>query len=392
MAFKIPTTQSINDSIISNIEGRLNQTTPLQSNAFNRVLSAALALCLSGVYKYAADRAKQSLAKTALGDDLKAIGADRGVVFKDASFSIVEADITGSDGVSISSTIPFISSTNGLRYFPTSSQIIAGGVATLSLKCEEAGASGNLNNGDTLSIGAQVSNAATFATVTSTSQSGADEEPDESYRLRVLTSQRAKTGGGNYADYRIWAEETSGVKRAYPYSGRPITFPGTPSPPERTVYIEAQSSIDVDGIAPQYLLDDVRAMITTDPVTGYARQPAGLTDDTLYVESISVLSVNVMVENLVVDPSKDAKSKQDISDAVSLYFSTVTMFISGLDYEGDRSDTISIASIGGIVNDALRDTGGTVTSVKFGFDLLYNELRYQLRPGEKLKVGVVDYA
>ena len=107
-------------------------------------------------------------------------------------------------------------------------------------------------------------------------------------------------GGGNAADYREWAQEVAGVTRAYPYSGKPVALLLESSPPDRTVYIEADTTIDPDGIAPQALLDEVRATITTDPVTGLARQPLGLTDSTLFVESISRTEFFVGISHLFV--------------------------------------------------------------------------------------------
>jgi len=392
MAFNIPTTKETFDSLLANIESRINQASPLLARAFNRTIAASLSLVITGLYKFAANRAKQSLALTASGDDLHNIGLDRSVIFRGPVAAVVTADILGTDGTVISSTISFTADANGLRYFPSSSQVISGGTAALTLTCETVGAEGGLINGSVLTIGAQVSGAATVATVTGTTVIGADEEAQETYRGRVLTAQRVTPGGGNYSDYRIWAEEATGVRRAYPYAGRPITDPIASVPPERTVYVEAQESIDADGIAPQVLLDAVLAMIIADPSTGFERQPLGLTNDTLYIESIVRLPVFVEVQGLLVDPAKDAQARADIETALDVYFKRMTMFVVGLDFDGDRNDTLSIASIGGVVDDALRATSGSISSVRFGFDAFLSETRYQLRPGELVKNGTISYA
>lgn len=391
MAFPIPTTQDTFDLILANIESRTNQTSPLPVRAFNRVIAGAVALVITGLYKFGAERAAQSLAVTATGVDLENIGADKGVTRTAAVAAVVTADLPGTNGTAIPSTISYTAASNGLRYFPDADAVVAGGVAALTLTCEQLGAVGNLNNGETLSISAQISGAATTATVTGTSTTGANEQEQETYRARVLTAQRVTTGGGNSADYRIWSEEPAGVRRAYPYSGQPTDSGGTSSPPERTVYVEAQVSIDPDGIAPPALLDAVRDSITTDPQTGFERQPLGLTDDTLFVESIVRLGVFVEVQGLLVDPSKEAQAKSDTADALDLYSASVLMFITGLDFEGDRNDILSVASIGGVVDDALRATSGTITSVRFGFDATLSELRYQLRPGELVKIDTITY-
>lgn len=392
MSFQIPTTQESFDQLLANIEARINQVSPLLARAFNRVIAGSVSLVITGLYKFGAERAKQSLALTATGDDLEDIGADRGVIKKKAVAAAVTVDVAGTNGITIPSTISWVAASNGLRYFAAADVVIAAGIATLSLTCEETGAVGNLNNGETLSISAQISGAATIATVTGTTTTGADEEEQETYRARVLTAQRVTTGGGNAADNRIWAEETAGVRRAYPYAGQPLGSGVTSEPPERTVYVEAQVSIDPDGIAPPALLADVRTSITTDPETGFERQPLGLTDETLFVESITRLGLFIEVQDLLVDPSKEAQAKQDIEGAIDLYLANVLMFVGGLDFEGDRNDTLSIASIGGVVDDALRATNGSATTVRFGFDVLLLETRYQLRPGELVKRDTITYA
>ena len=69
MAFNIPTTAASVAQILANIESKLNQTSPALPKAFNRVLSVALGLSITGLYKYASERAKQNLVLTATGVD-----------------------------------------------------------------------------------------------------------------------------------------------------------------------------------------------------------------------------------------------------------------------------------------------------------------------------------
>ena len=237
MAFNIPTTAASAAQILVNIESKLNQTSPALPKAFNRVLSVSLALVITGLYKYASERAKQNLVLTATGIDLERLGADRGVIRKSATAAVVISTLPADNGTVIPVTASFTVNVNGLRYFNNSSATAAAGVATLTLNAEQAGSAGSLAISDTLSIGAQIAGATTLATVTSIVSDGTDLEDQEVYRARVLTAYRAKTGGGNSADYRIWSEEVSGVKRAFPYAGGPIDQV-TPTPPERTVYVE----------------------------------------------------------------------------------------------------------------------------------------------------------
>lgn len=391
MAFNIPTTAATVAQILTKIESNLNQTSPLLGKAFNRVLSVALGLVITGLYKFASERAKQNLVLTATGVDLERLGADRGVIRKAETSAVVSVDLPADNGTTIPVTATFTANVNGFRYFNNTAVIAAGGVAALTLTAEEAGAAGNLAVSDTLNIGAQIAGATTVATVTGTISSGTDQEDQEVYRSRVLTAYRSKTGGANSADNRIWSEAVAGVKAAFPYAGGPIDQV-TPQPPERTLYIESTTAIDPDGIPTQAVLDAVRAAVITDPILGIERQPLGLTNDTLFVEPISRLSIHVTVLNLDVDPSKETQAKADISAALDLYFSQVIMFVTGLDFIDDKNDVLTIASIGGVCDDALKATSGTITSVAFGLDVSVDKLRYTLIPGQLVKTGPILYA
>lgn len=395
MGFTIPAAKNTAALILGKIEGLINQVTPLLDKAFNRVLSGALSLGITGLYKFASDAAKQNFVVSATDlESLKVAGADLGVNFKDAVAAIVQADLPATNGTVIGAGSVLTGDLNGLRYFVNINATAAGGVAALELTCERTGTAGNLQNGDTLSLGAQIDGATTEATVTGTVTSGADPEDKEDYRSRILTAQRVRTGGANAADFRIWAEEVVNVKAAYPYAGRPLADIANSSPPDRTVYVEAVESYNVDGIADQPLLDLVRANITTDPATVRARQPLGLTDETLFVESITRLEAFVEVRGLSVDSAKEVDAKAAIKTALDNYFKSVVMFIDGVDFISDRNDIITVAALGGVVTDALVPFGGIVTGVAFGFDSSVARLKYQLQPGElvKMESGSPTYA
>lgn len=390
MAFNIPTTAASAAQALTKIESRLNQSSPLNDKAFNRVLSVVLGFLITGLYKYATERAKQNLILTATGVDLARLGADFGVFKKQGVAAVVTADQVANNGTSIGVGISFTAAVNGVRYFNNSTVVAAAGVAALTLTAEVIGVAGNLENGDVLNIGSQIGGATTVATVTGTVTEGANPENQEAYRSRVLTANRAKTGGSNSADFRIWSEAVDGVRNAFSYTGGPLDQV-SPTPPERTVYIESTVAID-DGVPTPALLASVRAALITDPVTGLERQSLGLTEDTLFVEPISRISIFVTVQNLSVDVSLEAQAKIDIETALDLYFSQVTMFIEGLDFDGDKNNVMTIASIGGVVTDALIATGGSITSVLFGLDIGVDKLRYTLLPGQLPKTGLISYA
>ena len=391
MSYNIPTLSELTAAHLARLESQLGQSAPVNDKAFLRVLALSEAAQDIGLYKYAADRAKQNLAITATGEDLDRLGQNEGVIRKTATTAQVTATLTATTGVVIPSTIDFIADANGLLYRPIADVTAVANVATLTLQCRESGAAGQLEIGDTLEIASQIAGANTTATVTAIVVIGIDSESDADYRPRVLFAQRAITGGANATDHKIWAEAVTGVKRAFPYSGRPADE-GTSYPGDRQVYIEATSNIDADGYAPAWLLDDVRQAINYDPDTGESRTPLGLTDATLFLRSISRTTMHTEIRDLVVDSDKESACKNDISAALTLYYDSVVPFVDGVDLPQERSDTITSMSVGNVVQDVLDAYGATASSVGFGIVVGVFLTQYVLGTGELAKKGTVTYA
>lgn len=391
MAFPIPTTKKMAEDNLANFENKLNQESPLNDKAFLRVLSILLAGQHTGIYKFAANRILQNLALTATNADLDLIGNNYGVPRKPAESFQCVATIPATDGTIIPVTVDFVADANGLRYANDSASTASGGTATLNLTAKTVGSAGNLIVTDTLKIGRTIPGAESTATITEITNNGVDRESDEDYRPRVLDALRTVPGGGNSADYRIWSEEVGGVKRAYPFAGKPITSSLESAPPDRTVYIEATTDIDPDGLAPQSLLDEVRDSITADPITGITRQPLGLTDDTLYVESIIRTTFFVSIFGLEVDANIEAQVKSDINTALDLYFKSVEPYVDGLDSSIDRNDIMTDASVSEVVNNVVRANGGSVESIAFDVTVGTSIPKYQLNANEKGKLGAIAY-
>lgn len=396
MALNIPTTQQIKDKVIAFFETAINQTIPLLQKAFLRVEAGVDAMLFTMLYKFASERTKQSLALTATGADLDRIGNNYGVTRKLAQAAINVATLPATTGTVIELTNDFFGDLNNVRYLLSAQVTAVADVATLTLTAQELGTIGNLSVSDTLTIGTQVAGIlSTTATVSSITQLGTEKETDDDYRVRILDVTRATCGGGNAADYRIWAQETEGVVRAFPYAGNPTDLAiddGSSYPPQRTVYVEASTDIDPDGLAPGSLLDDVRDTITTDPETGKTRQPLGLTDDTLFVESITRTSIFMKVSGLTVDSAIEAQVKTEIETALTTYLYNIDPFIDGLDPEFDRDDLITDPIVSGIVQDVVQANGGSITAVQFGTAPAVFLASYRLSPGEKVKNAGVAYA
>lgn len=388
MALTIPTTQELADQALANLEAALNQTAPLNEKAFLRVLAAVEALTATGLYKFAAERSKQVLALTATGSDLDLIGAEFNVIRKPAISAVLAATLPGINGTIIPATAGFIGAPNNANYFIGTSVEIIGGVATLSLTAEIPGVDGNLQISDTLTIISPVAGAGQTAAVTALTTTGTEEETDEAYRQRVLFAERSVTGGGNATDHKIWAEQVEGCFRAFAYAGRPT---GTSFPGDRSVYVEADSTIDPDGIPPSGLLDDVRESLTTDPDTGQSRPGLGQQDANLWVEPITRVLVDVTVTTLVTPSGQEASVKADIDSALALYLISIAPFVVGVDSENFRNDLITDPALSSIVQDILDSTGSSASGVTFEVATIPTS-SYQLLGGELAKLGAVTYA
>ena len=391
MAVNIPTTKQNAVQNLANIESKTNQTTPLNDKAFNRVISGTEALNQTSLYKYGVDRVKQNLIQSATGDDLSEIGSQYGIIRKAAEAAVIIIELPAITGTIIYQTVDFKGNNNNIRYIPDTDTTAVSNIATITVTAREIGVAGNLNIGDLLTIGTLVAGAESTATVTSVVNTGADAETDDSYRVRILDKVRNPGGGGNAADYRNWSQEVGGVKRAYPYSGRPVFDPVTSVPPDRTVYVEAETSIDPDGIAPTSLLDEVRESITSN-LDGKTRQPLGLTNTTLFTESITRTSFYVEIRNLVIASEIEAQVKADIETALTNFFRNITPFVDGLDVPAERNDLVTDLVISDVVQDVVGSNGGSAEGVGFGLSVGTFLPSFLLGQGELGKLGGIIYA
>jgi hypothetical protein len=384
------TTQEQVDQNIANLESRLNQTTPAADKAYNRVIATMEAQGQTALAKYAADRILAVLAQTAKGADLDLLGGEYDTLRHQATAAVLSVTLTGTNATVIPVGTIMVGLPNSALYTVTTGGTIALGTVTLALTAQAAGSSGNLNNADTLTLQSAIAGASGIPTVASTTTTGADVETDDAYRPRVLDAQRAQATGSNAASYRLWAQGVSGVVRAYPYSGAP-TGVNPSEPPMRTVYVECDTSIQADGIAPGGLITQVRTAITTDPNTGLARQDLGLTDGTLYVQAITRTAIYVQITGLNVPSGQIAACQTAIAAALTTYLLAVTPFVTGVDPTFGRNDSITNLSISKVVQAVLIAYGAAASNIGFGLTAITFSSTYTVGQGEKTKLGAVSY-
>jgi len=392
MSVTIPKTQDLVTRNVTTFESKLSQSVPAADKSFLRVLSVALAAIETEVIRKLIFESKQNIGLTASGSGLDELYFGKIGARNPAEACVLTGTISADTAATLPATISFVGDSNGVLYFPDSSYTESGGVITATVTADELGLTGNLEVGDTLSISSKISGVGSVLTVTSVDNLGVEQESDEDYRQRGLDSERLITGGGNSADYRIWAEAVNGVTRAYPYAGLP--YPDDPLdavPPDRVVYVEANTDIDPDGIAPSTLIDEVRDAINNDPVTGIDNEPLGLVDESLYVESIRRTTLYFEVRGLNVPAADESSIQSQIESALSSYSRSLRPYVEGLDFVGDKNDTITDLTVSDLVQGILTSVGGDAEGVTFGLSVGVNIPRYTLGEGEMAKSGGVTY-
>jgi hypothetical protein len=165
----------------------------------------------------------------------------------------------------------------------------------------------------------------------------------------------------------------------------------TSYPGDRVVFVEADSTIDPDGIAPPSLLTSVRSYINTDPVTGKARPPLGMTDENLYIQSIERTTFNVEIRQLTVDADIEAETKATIETELDRYLRGVFPFIEGVDPPATQNNIITDLTLSRTVQEVLARVGGSAGGI--GLYQITNQFipSYVLGQGELAKLGSVPY-
>jgi uncharacterized phage protein gp47/JayE len=390
MSYILATTKELFDRNLAYFENKLNQESPLNDVAFLRVTSAVTAMNYTGLNRFAADRARQNFALTADEWTLENIyGVELDTPRKAAEPFQCTLELEATTGTVIPAGRDFIGDSNGARYFTDSEVTASGGIALLDMTAEFAGVAGNLTEGETMTIGSQIAGASSVGEIIEITNIGADREDLEAYRRRILNELHAQGGGSNNRDFRVWSEAVAGVFRAFPYSGGPVGELAIPG--DVTVYVEATTAIDPDGIAPPALLQEVRTAILFDPDTGISRPALGTTDEQLFVESIYRTGFYVEIRDLIVDAALEAATKANIETALDEYFRTIVPYIEGLDPETTRTDKITDLTISSVVQDILTPVSGSAGGIGFGTEVDVFLASYILGLGELSKLISVIY-
>lgn len=229
---EIPTTEEINDRIISDIESSIGQSTPLMFKAFNRVLAFALAGVFTILYKFGQWAIKQIFTITQDADSLELKGDQYDIPRTVAVAAELTVGFTGDNGTTILAGKQFRGDSNGLLYSVQLTETISGGVAVANVKCLTSGELSNLVNGSIMTILQPIAGLDNQATVSATVIEGEDQESIEDYRARISEREKTPPQGGALIDYVIWAKEVAGITRAFAWGHREVG-----AIPEGRVYV-----------------------------------------------------------------------------------------------------------------------------------------------------------
>ena len=153
---------------------------------------------------------EQIFASTAEAAWLQRHGYELGLTPDPGNCAFGSATVDASPGLVVPEDVVFTRG-DGATYVTLSRETATGNSVTLYLQAEESGEAGNTPAGEVLTLSPDadpIDGLGTEAVVDADGLSaGADPEPIETFRARVLLRKRNPPHGGSSADYEVWARE-----------------------------------------------------------------------------------------------------------------------------------------------------------------------------------------
>lgn len=341
----IPTIAQINALIIADLEAGLNITIPTFGKSYLRAQSDVQAGKLWLLYLLNAEIQKNIFVDTA--DPISAGGTlERfGIIYLGRlPFPATQAQytctVTGTTGGVIPAGTQYRSDDSALNpsmlFILDSAYTMPASTGSITLRALVAGSGSRLDVGNTLSSIAPIPLVDRAATVSAQAVEPQEAEDIEAYRQKTIDAIRLEPQGGSGADYRIWAQEVSGIVRAYPYAASGLSS-------EVNIFLESD---EPDGIPTPQNLQDVQDAIELPTANRPARKP--LTVIVNYLPIVPrVIDINITsFTGITVD------LQTLIKDAVTARLAQIRPFVDSIDIVADRDDYFDTNSVIQIVLEA----------------------------------------
>ncbi|MBU8545798.1 MULTISPECIES: baseplate J/gp47 family protein [Roseomonadaceae] len=215
MAFERPTLTALLRQARADMAAASGSTTILRASPLG-ILAKVLAGLLQGLYGYLDWIAREANPLTATGARLVAWAALVGIFRKDMETAAGTATFGGTPGAILAEGSRISRTADGIAYRTTALGTVGpGGSVTVPLLAEEPGASGNALAGAAVTLMGAASGILATGALATAAAGGADQEPEEDFRQRMLDRYRNPPKGGAAGDYASWAREVPGITRAW---------------------------------------------------------------------------------------------------------------------------------------------------------------------------------
>ncbi|WP_321896049.1 baseplate J/gp47 family protein [Paraburkholderia heleia] len=216
MPYSRPTLTELRTQIWSDIQTGLGSILAFLQKAVLKILGAALAAMIWGVYGYLDWIAKQAVPWTAQDEYLAGWGALKDTYLKEASAAVLNVLFTGAaPGTPIYAGTGITRQDTTAYTVLTAAQVASDGTVTVEVQAAVAGSAANCDNGTSMTLTSAISGIPSTGTVSGTVTTGSDVEEPEAYRTRVMDAYQNPAQGGAQNDYVKWATDIAGVTRAW---------------------------------------------------------------------------------------------------------------------------------------------------------------------------------
>lgn len=212
------------DQGAANIEGRLPGMLARVRSSVIGVLNKVVQGGFDALYKYIDRKSRSWWPDICDEEDLPDHGARWGKPRLSAAPATGTVQFAGLDGAIVPQG-SVVQRSDGTQYFTKAPGVIAGGTANVAVEAVLPAQLGNAAIASSLTLTSPVPNVNAVATAFTALSGGANIEPVERWRARIMLRIRKPPQGGADFDYEGWALEVPGVTRAWVY--RKEQGPGT---------------------------------------------------------------------------------------------------------------------------------------------------------------------